>query len=87
MEVGPSSLQLLEVLAAFYSEELGAREQLAALRRLPADAAAGALLERAFLAGRPLRRAELLGTRRGLEGLHKATREPGAAVYEVRLTR
>jgi hypothetical protein len=82
-----TALQLPEVLAAFYNEELSACAQLAALHRLPAVAAAGALLERAFLAGRPLRRAELLGARRGLEGLHKASREPGAAVYVVRLTR
>lgn len=80
-----TSLELLEFIYKFYQEEIGTDEQLAMLESAP-RAAVAAVLGKAFVEGRPLRRWELLGPRKGLEGLVKASREPGCAVYELRLT-
>jgi hypothetical protein len=79
---------ILEAVYQHYQEELGAEEQLALLRRHCGGGGGGAArgaLRAAFVAGRTLRRHELLGARRSLEGLVKATRDPTTQVYELRL--
>ena len=65
--------------------QLPPAEVLELLRACPPDGGAAAALRRAFLELAPLRRGELLGARTSFEGLRKATREPGGAVYEATL--
>lgn len=67
--------------------QLQPQEQLQLLQAFPAAAGAAAVLRPAFLDLAPVPRGALLGPRVALEGLRKATREPGGAVYEVLLGR
>ncbi len=48
------------------------------------DAGSKAVRE-AFVEGQPLQRGALLGSRRTLEGLYKATRDSQATVYQLKL--
>jgi hypothetical protein len=63
---------------------MGCEEQLHTLQSFP-EAAAAAALRATFLELTPVQRGVLLGPRCSFDGLRKATRDPGGAVYEVLL--
>lgn len=60
-------------------------ELLQLLQSFPAAAGVQAVLRPAFLELAAVPRGALLGARASFEGLRKATREPGGAVYELLL--
>ena len=76
--------QLLALVHAYYAEPLPPEEVLALLRSAPGGRAAPSL-RAAFAGGEPVARGALLGARVALEGLRRATRDPGGCVYEVQL--
>ena len=69
------------------SLQLHPQEQLQLLRAAAAAGGAAAVLRPAFLELAPVPRGALLAARVAFEGLRKATREPGSAVYELLLGR
>eukprot|EP00873_Tetraselmis_striata_P037344 jgi/Tetstr1/457608/TSEL_044175.t1 len=81
-----SLLQLMRHVHEFYQEELGLEEQIQAMKALgQGGSRAAELLRQAFLDMKPLRRAELLGSRCCCEGLFKISGDPMGTIYELQL--
>ena len=79
---GLSRRALLAAIRNYYEAPLTTEEQLHLIAGGTAEADAA---REAFLEGRPLLRGALLGNRRALEGLYKATRDSQATIYQLKL--
>jgi len=79
---GLSRRGLLTAIHEYYEAPLTTEEQLQLMAGCSAEAEA---VRVAFLEGQPLLRGALLGSRRALEGLYKATRDSHATIYQLKL--
>ena len=79
---GLSRRTLLTAIREYYRGPLNMAEQL---QLVAAGGAGSQAVREAFVEGRPLQRRALLGSRRALEGLYRATRDSHATIYQLKL--
>ena len=85
MTVPPQGLSrraLLTAVREYYQANLTVEEQL---QLMVGSGAGSKAVREAFVEGQPLQRGALLGSRRTLEGLYKATRDSQATIYQLKL--